>query len=1068
MHVNSLARMKARTTTPGLKVADKLHGTDRPDLSRQLTEGWPSEFHRKDIRCILHLFSGPAHRDDGFAAAVAALGYHCVEYDVVNGEDQDLTNDAIWQRVLADIKAGKYDGMLAGPPCNSFTNARKHDGEGPGPLRGAHGDERYGLQGLSEEDKQKVRVGTLLALRTSEAATELLCQEKPSIIEQPRWKQDGNSVSMFNLDEFQELLQRPHVRHADLVQCEYGARTTKPTTLMLAMIGTDELRNECTHQQRSWRKPSTGERHWGAHPPLRGKEWYIPAEDWNENMMMTPFQIKQHFRDIPYLTSSAQAYPADLNRMLAELLTRNLPRLGKVPDQPTEFVVMGKWRNVLKRKAVDGVTSTVRAKVEFTAPLKGKRRRVIDRDALDEQYWGGMRRPRTVLERLPGYRQAGIRVHQTLQTVLDSCPALESACLDAIGSTSADAGPSQAHLDVVRDALSKEFSEIDTSHCTPAMDSQLRADLIWQISRAMGDPDADCIYGWLVDGAPAGISLPIEDPGNIFPPDVEGAADMVPHLLPDHANHHNYTSVDADDAAGPEIQRLIDTGFVKAFGSHGDLTAWVGGQPHLSKLGMITKEKDGKVKRRLILDCKESGVNRLAASGGRLLLPRISDAIDDALYLMSQSEGDKQERVEWLILDSSDWFYNVPLHPSERRHFAWAYQSTWVAFKTQAQGSKNAPLVCGRVAALISRMTQATFGDQVYRLQLYVDDPCICMLGNDKSRNRMMAATILFWACCGIRLAYKKASRGFHVTWIGAEMQLHHQGLTNAQITVRAKPEIVEEVKKVTQTHVASNLATRKSLLSYIGKLNHIAGIVEVIRPFMSDLYGVIHCTTGSRAPANCYWTKQWNHVTQWLLAFFAEEPGSVCRVYRVQAYFGRGLAVSIITDASPWGLGGYLMVNNTVIAYFSSAITQQDESILGLKIGDAAGQQVLEALAVLVALRLWQKYWRKPGVSLRIRSDNVSTLTLLVKLRPKYTSHGMSIVARELALEFGTSSYKPLFFQHIPGFSNDWADLLSRLHQPDKQVELPEMLLKTKQVDPMPRNQSYYRALTAASQGSR
>ena len=37
--------------------------------------------------------------------------------------------------------------------------------------------------------------------------------------------------------------------------------------------------------------------------------------------------------------------------------------------------------------------------------------------------------------------------------------------------------------------------------------------------------------------------------------------------------------------------------------------------------------------------------------------------------------------------------------------------------QTQAQGSKNAPLVCGRVAALISRMTQATFGDQVYSLQ---------------------------------------------------------------------------------------------------------------------------------------------------------------------------------------------------------------------------------------------------------------------------------------------------------------------------------------------------------------
>lgn len=105
----------------------------------------------------------------------------------------------------------------------------------------------------------------------------------------------------------------------------------------------------------------------------------------------------------------------------------------------------------------------------------------------------------------------------------------------------------------------------------------------------------------------------------------------------------------------------------------------------------------------------------------------------------------------------------------------------------------------------------------------------------------------------------------------------------------------------------------------------------------------------------------------------------------------------SIITDASPWGLGGYLMVSSTVIAYFSSAVTQEDESILKLEICDAAGQQTLEALSVLVALRLWRNY-RKPGASLRIRSDNVSTLTLLVKLQPKCSSQGMSIVARELA----------------------------------------------------------------------
>ena len=215
-----------------------------------------------------------------------------------------------------------------------------------------------------------------------------------------------------------------------------------------------------------------------------------------------------------------------------------------------------------------------------------------------------------------------------------------------------------------------------------------------------------------------------------------------------------------------------------------------------------------------------------------------------------------------MILDFTNWFYNVPLHPEERKHFTWSYGKHWVAFKTQAQGSRNAPLICGRVAALIARLTQGVFGDQRYRLQIYVDDPCICVMGNATQRDELMAATILFWACLGIRLAYRKASRGTQVVWIGAELTAQNQGRATAQVQVRAKPEIIEEVSRVTLSHVRNNLETKKALQSYVGKLNHVAGMVEMLRPFLADLYGVLHQTGCTNAPPNCYWTKQWSHVT--------------------------------------------------------------------------------------------------------------------------------------------------------------------------------------------------------------
>ena len=87
--------------------------------------------------------------------------------------------------------------------------------------------------------------------------------------------------------------------------------------------------------------------------------------------------------------------------------------------------------------------------------------------------------------------------------------------------------------------------------------------------------------------------------------------------------------------------------------------AYLGGAPITSKLAMITKEKpDGSVKRRLILDCKESGVNSLATRGGRLLLPRPTDVVEDAMYMLwHNKEGGT---LEAMVLDLCDWFHAAP------------------------------------------------------------------------------------------------------------------------------------------------------------------------------------------------------------------------------------------------------------------------------------------------------------------------------------------------------------------------------------------------------------------------
>ena len=146
--------------------------------------------------------------------------------------------------------------------------------------------------------------------------------------------------------------------------------------------------------------------------------------------------------------------------------------------------------------------------------------------------------------------------------------------------------------------------------------------------------------------------------------------------------------------------------------------------------------------------------------------------------------------------------------------------------------------------------------------------------------------------------------------------------------------------------------------------------------------------------------------------------------------------------DASPWGVGGIYEENGFVQRYFAEEITQDIADYLEVTIGSAESQQALEAFAILVALRLWSKYWRGRRVTLSIRSDSISALILM--LRMKTSGKGAAKVAREVALDVAEDIYRPTIVQHLPGITNISADALSRLSKPGSTYVIPSFLAKT------------------------
>ena len=145
---------------------------------------------------------------------------------------------------------------------------------------------------------------------------------------------------------------------------------------------------------------------------------------------------------------------------------------------------------------------------------------------------------------------------------------------------------------------------------------------------------------------------------------------------------------------------------------------------------------------------------------------------------------------------------------------------------------------------------------------------------------------------------------------------------------------------------------------------------------------------------------------------------------------------------------------NATII--FSDVVGDFDRKML--KVGsdsDCTVQQAFEALALLVALRMWLPAYKEQRVIVTTRSDNLSALFMLSKMQPKSAS--LSVVAREVALDIASSAYAPDFTEHVPGISNIIADELSRKHQPGVSFKLPKFLFHAKEHVPSPRLEAWW-----------
>jgi len=938
------------------------------------------------------------------------------------------------------------------PPCSTF-GCRRADG-GPAPLRGATVETIYGLKGLTVDEQTRVKLGTLLANRSAEAASIAKSLNIPWVLEQPA-DQPGRP-HMTLLASWAKVVEDEQAHRNYLDQCNFGCEFLKPTLL----LGTISFRNspgKCQHPKRWFREIPSGNWKFAAHPPLSGKIKAVPAELWHDGL----YSVRAS-ADMPYLTRATAAYPSLMNRYLARSLVMSALdfRISCIKKSSLQLRESDLRKRCLSLfGGAETSTSTLsssdwgvgRSDIFFSQHLKGvpqmKRRKVGE----DEDALGGLRHPARAVERCPSLSKAGRVVRNCLERFLKERPEVLKGCVEMIGSESDEEFPPPEVLNEVRSAMFNALgAPCEIVDPNPDVPTPVQYKLLEAWRKAAGDPDS-AVAGWFEHGAPAGLSMPVEQCG-VFP--TSETHDPPEMAATDPDTFVNYEGVDQDQSAWDEIMALHSKGMIAKFDSYDDLVKELGARPVISRVGIVEKISSGKLKRRVIVDSAQSGVSGNTSKPERVVLPRLLDVINNVLFQLAHN-SDAKRSTELLVLDFSNAFFIIPLHPSERRHFVIRLRGKWFLFKVQAQGAAASPLVWGRVAALVSRLTQGMFDPIELLLQVFVDDPCMSLTGTTYHRNLCTAIVVLAWRALGFPLAFRKGQRGPAVVWIGGTVRVHRSG-----VEASIKKSILDDLGSQVDELLKSNTCSKKALRSFAGRANHVATLLWPWRPFLQHLWAAL-CTEPQGAPPNCVWFKQISNSVEWIKAFLDGAAGSVRRDFSIDAYLNEGLQIELTLDASPWGLGGILKEDGEIIEFFASPLTHEDFGRFKFQAGSPDGQQCWESLSALVALRLWKSRWLGQRVRIQVRGDSVAMLTLVMKMKPPSNSQSLGLISRELALDIVESVYSPDVVSHLPGISNVGADVLSRKLAPSETSwKLPAWLANVPEARAPVRNLSFYRTL--------
>ena len=567
------------------------------------------------------------------------------------------------------------------------------------------------------------------------------------------------------------------------------------------------------------------------------------------------------------------------------------------------------------------------------------------------------------------------------------------------------------------------------------------------------DPEVH-VSDWIRRGAPLGIESPIPTAG-IFPPAEANNMDYPEQQeLEDAAGQlskgciTNYSSVQENvQEAKVELDRYRKAGFMVDVKRSTVTDEMKHGT--ISKLGLIIKHKPEGIKRRIILDLRRSGGNKKATLPEKLVLPRPRDFLASirSVYAMQRAHGrDEGYARELAVIDVSDAFMSLAVEEKELPHTLAPNieNEDFYMFVALLFGYKTAPLLWSRVAALLSRLIQSAVPGSTGQHQTYLDDAAWVLQGSLAERNDTLAFILYTMAALGFRISLQKGMRSTQITWVGIRFTV-----TPDHVIIGLPEKFVTELVEMLEGWHNKGMVAIKELRQAAGRISWMSGILPRTRWVVATFYKVLHerlndVATGAEAARrsnrqdtrpkdHLFTVKQLEQPRQWLVTYLKAALLKPSRKHKLD--IEKYPKATIVTDASPLGLGAILLVNNRATRALAYKVTETDAHQLGFKDcwKEAGSQGIVETLAVLVAIKTWTKELASCQVELKVQSD--SMVALAVTQRLSNSTSSLNFLGAEIAVQCEIAGVENLKASHIPGAANVAADWLSR---PQKEATNP------------------------------